>query len=147
MMNTLLALGPWAWFALGVLLFVLETVLPGVHFLWFGLAAMVVCGVTLLTGMSWALQLVSFVALSVLMVFLVRRFARVEGARTDEPDLNVRGAQYIGRTVLVEEAIQRGRGRVRVGDTVWQASGPDLGQGAQARVVGCDGTVLRVERL
>lgn len=145
MMNILLGLGPWAWFAIGVLLVVLETVVPGVHFLWFGLAAMAVCGLTLLTGMAWAVQLVTFVALSLLMVFLVRRFAHVEAARTDEPDLNVRGAQYIGRTVKVEVPIESGRGKVRVGDTLWQASGPDLPMGAQARVTGCDGTVLRVE--
>lgn len=145
MMDALFALGPWAWFALGVLLFVLETVLPGVHFLWFGLAAMLVCGVTLLTGMAWAVQLVTFVALSLLMVFLVRRFAHVEGARTDEPDLNVRGAQYIGRTLKVEVGIEGGRGKVRVGDSLWQASGPDSPAGSRVRVTGCDGTVLKVE--
>jgi hypothetical protein len=35
----------------------------------------------------------------------------------DVPDLNVRGAQYIGRIVAVEDAIVNGRGRVRVGET------------------------------
>lgn len=145
MIETLFSYGPWAWFGLGVALFVLETLLPGVHFLWFGLAAMLVCGLTLLTGMTFAVQLVVFVALAMLMVFLVRRFAHVEGARTDEPDLNVRGAQYIGRTVKVEVPIESGRGKVRVGDSLWQASGPDIPAGAHARVTGCDGTVLRVE--
>ena len=35
-------LGPWNWFIIGVLLMALETLVPGVHFLWFGLSAVVV---------------------------------------------------------------------------------------------------------
>ena len=147
MIEYVYSLGPWAWFALGVLLVVLETVVPGVHFIWFGLAAMIVCGVTLATTMSWALQLVLFVALAVLMVFVMRRFAQPEVSRSDEPDLNNRGALYVGRTVVVEEAISNGRGKARVGDTLWQVSGPDMAAGARVRVTGSDGTVLKVEAL
>jgi membrane protein implicated in regulation of membrane protease activity len=39
--------GPWNWFFLVVALFVLDTILPGVHFLWFRLAAV---GVGVLTS-------------------------------------------------------------------------------------------------
>ena len=42
MFPMLSSLGHWNWFILAVLLFILETVVPGVHFLWFGLAAVVV---------------------------------------------------------------------------------------------------------
>ena len=35
-------LGPWNWFILAVILFLLETIVPGVHFIWFGLAAFIV---------------------------------------------------------------------------------------------------------
>ena len=38
-MQVLYTLGPWNWFILAVALFILETMIPGVHFLWFGLAA------------------------------------------------------------------------------------------------------------
>jgi len=51
---TLLAgFGAWNWFILAALLFTLETFLPGVHFLWFGIAAVVVGGLALLIGVSW----------------------------------------------------------------------------------------------
>jgi membrane protein implicated in regulation of membrane protease activity len=36
------SLGAWNWFIVAVALFVLETVVPGVHFIWFGLAAVIV---------------------------------------------------------------------------------------------------------
>ena len=34
-----LGFGPWNWFFLVVALFLLDTVVPGVHFLWFRMAA------------------------------------------------------------------------------------------------------------
>ncbi|MGB8400429.1 NfeD family protein, partial [Bradyrhizobium sp.] len=85
-----------------------------------------------------------FALVSVLTVFGVRRYARPELSKSDEPALNVRGAQYIGRKVLVEEAIKNGRGKVRVGDTIWAAEGEDAARGAEVEVTGVNGTVLVV---
>ena len=65
---------------------------------------------------------------------------------TDQPELNRRAAQVVGRVVRVEEAITCGRGRVRIGDTLWTAEGLDAPAGAEVRVVAAEGTVLRVER-
>ena len=48
--------------------------------------------------------------------------------------------------MVVEEPIENGRGRVRLGDTLWAAQGPDLAAGAKARVTKLDGTVVIVER-
>jgi membrane protein implicated in regulation of membrane protease activity len=62
------------------------------------------------------------------------------------PDLNVRGQQYVGRSLVVEQAIEGGRGRVRVGDTLWAAEGPDVPVGTRVTVTGARGTVLVVER-
>ncbi len=35
-------LGPWNWVFAGLILMSLETLVPGVHFLWFGLSAVLV---------------------------------------------------------------------------------------------------------
>jgi membrane protein implicated in regulation of membrane protease activity len=67
--------------------------------------------------------------------------------RTDQPDLNRRAAQLVGRVLVVEEAIEGGRGKVRVGDTLWSAEGPDVPCGAEVRVTAAKATVLLVERL
>ncbi|HML43690.1 MAG TPA: NfeD family protein [Hyphomicrobium zavarzinii] len=145
-------LGPWNWFIAGVLLMALETLIPGVHFLWFGLAAVVV-GILVFaltaSGLGEALslpwQLVLFAVISVATVFWVRRFANAQNVESDEKDLNDRGAQYVGRIVVVEDAITSGRGRVRVGDTLWPASGADAEKGARVRITGSHGTVFIVE--
>ena len=147
MLTFLGSLGAWNWFILAVALFTLETIVPGVHFLWFGIAAVVVGIIGLLAGIAWPWQLIGFALVSLLTVFWVRRYAAPEVAASDQPDLNVRGAQYLGRTVAVEEAIVGGRGKVRVGDTVWPASGQDVAAGARVKIVGADGTVLKVARV
>jgi membrane protein implicated in regulation of membrane protease activity len=45
-------LGAWNRFILAAVLFILETFLPGVHFLWFGIAAIVVAALALFTGVT-----------------------------------------------------------------------------------------------
>lgn len=146
-MNTFSALsqfGPWLWFAAAVALLILETLVPGVHFLWFGVSAAIVGALVLLTPLAWPAQLIIFALISIATVFVVRRYARPDVAKTDEPVLNIRGAQYIGRKVEVVQAIRNGRGKVRVGDTVWGAEGEDAAAGSEVEVLGVNGTVLVV---
>ena len=141
----LFGLGPWNWFILSVLLFVMETIIPGVHFLWFGIAATCVGILGLATGFSWEWQVIAFGLISMSTVFVINRMFKSEESESEQPDLNLRGQQYIGRTVVVEQAISSGRGKVKVGDTIWTAEGPDLPRGARARITGARGTILLVE--
>jgi membrane protein implicated in regulation of membrane protease activity len=73
-------------------------------------------------------------------------WAHAAARRTDQPDLNRRAAQLVGRVAVVEEAIEHGRGKVRIGDTLWLVEGPDLPCGAEVRVRGARGALLEVER-
>lgn len=143
-MNTLLSLGPWSWFIVAVVLFGLEMVVPGLHFIWFGTAAAAVGALSLMTGMPWGWQLITFAVISVAVVYWMRQYTSPDRVTSDEPDLNARGQQYVGRTVTVEDAIISGRGKVRVGDTLWAAEGPDTAAGTAVRVNGANGIVLMV---
>lgn len=146
MLQTLSGLGAWNWLLLAVAMFALEAVVPGVHFVWFGVAATIVGFLALATGMAWQWQLVGFGLLAIASVFVARRYARSDSSPSDMPDLNMRGAQYVGRLVTVEVPFSGGRGKVRVGDSVWQAEGPDFPAGAQVRVTGAKDTVLVVAK-
>ncbi|MBK5198868.1 MAG: hypothetical protein JJE37_11400, partial [Methyloceanibacter sp.] len=42
------------------------------------------------------------------------------------------------------DPIVNGRGSVKIGDSIWRVEGPELPMGARIRVVGADGTVLKV---
>lgn len=65
--------------------------------------------------------------------------------KTDQPDLNRRAVQLVGRVVVLEQAIECGRGKVRVGDTLWPVEGPDAPAGAEVRVKAANATLLVVE--
>ena len=68
-------------------------------------------------------------------------------SQSDQPDLNQRASQLVGRILVLAEAIEGGRGRVRVGDTLWQVEGPHLPCGAEVKVVAAKATLLQVERV
>ena len=144
------SLGYWSWILLGLMLFVLEALIPGVYLLWFGMAALVIGAVVALLTMfgataafSFEWQLVAFALLAVVMVFAAKRFAR-SAPGSDSPDINLPGAQFIGRIVIVEDPISQGRGKVRAGDTLWLAEGEDAPRGAKVVVTGVHGTALVV---
>ncbi len=139
-----LELGAWNWFIIAAAMGLLETIIPGVHFMWFGMAAVLMGGIVLAMPLSLPVQMVVFAILSIGLILIARRYWAPQSMKTDAPNLNDRGQQYVGRTVTVAEAIQRGRGKVQVGDTVWTAEGPDMPEGARAKVTGINGTVLIV---
>lgn len=152
LIDYLWTLGTWNWLIAAVVLCGLEFIIPGVHFIWFGLAAALTAAAVYMLqslGMgdllSIPVQLLMFIGLSVLSLFLVKRLGASPSTKTDNPSLNVRGAQYIGRDVVVEDAIVNGRGRVRVDDGIWGAQGEDAPAGAKVTVTGVNGTVLVVE--
>jgi membrane protein implicated in regulation of membrane protease activity len=139
-----LSLGAWNWFIVAAAMGLLETIIPGVHFMWFGMAAIAMGAIVLALPLSLPVQLVMFAILSIGLILVARRYWAPQTMKTDAPDLNDRGHQYVGRIVTVAEAIDRGRGKVQVGDTVWTAEGPDMPEGARAKVTGVNGTVLIV---
>jgi inner membrane protein len=139
--------GPWSWIVLGVILLALEIVVPGVFLLWIGVAAILTGALSLqLWGWEswiWQVQVLVFLALSLAAVFVGRRIMRSRGDDSDQPLLNRRAEQLVGRTATLSEAIVEGRGRVRLGDTMWRISGPDLPVGARVRVTSvADGTLI-----
>ncbi len=151
MMSVIEFLGPWSWVIFGLVLLGLEIMAPGTFFLWFGISAIVVGAVTLVVGTDnavwvWQLQWIVFLVLTLGTAIVGRRIMVNKGwDGSDNPNLNERGQQMVGRTAILSDAISEGRGRAKIGDTVWQVSGPDLAQGSRVRVTGHDGGVLMVE--
>jgi membrane protein implicated in regulation of membrane protease activity len=135
----------WYWIAAGAVLGILEILLPGIFLIWVAVAAWVTAFIVWLTPFSIAIQLVIFVVLAFLTVFAGRQYYARNPVESADPNLNARAARLIGQTVTVESAIENGKGRVRVGDGVWNATGPDAPGGATVRIVGAEGTLLTVE--
>ncbi|MCA0278318.1 MAG: NfeD family protein [Proteobacteria bacterium] len=141
-------LGPWVWMLLGFVLLTLEIFAPGVFLLWIGIAALLVGALSLQlwdwASWTWHAQVLTFVVLSLASAYLGKRITNNSSERSDQPLLNQRGAQMVGRTATLTEAIREGRGRIKLGDTTWRVSGPDLPVGTQVRVVAAGDTDLEL---
>lgn len=139
----------WHWLALALILGILDVML-GANFLfvWCGLAAGLV-GVLLLLfpKLVWEYQLLIF-GIGVLLSLVGWRQLNSRAKKlSDQPELNRRSRQYIGRIFTLDVPIVNGRGKVRVDDTQWVVEGADMEIGTKVRVIGVEGVILKVERL
>jgi hypothetical protein len=138
-------LSHWHWWILAVALVILEVFAPGAFFLWLGIAAGVVGAlVYLMPSLGWEYQVLAFSLLSVISIIIWRKFFRAQPSDTDQPNLNRRGEQYIGRLFTLNEPIVDGLGKIRVDDSTWKIRGEDCPVGSQVEVTGVDGTILKV---
>lgn len=136
----------WHWWILAGLMLILELTMPAFFFLWLAIAAAAV-GLIMLVfpTMGMEIQLVLFAIASIVSVIAWRKYREAKPIVTDQPNLNRRGHQYIGRVFSLTEPIVNGVGKVTVDDSTWKVKGPDLPAGTHVKVTGIEGTVFRVE--
>ncbi|WP_347902612.1 NfeD family protein [Pseudomonas purpurea] len=136
----------WDWLALGTVLLILEVFGAGGYLLWIGMAAAAVGVLTfLIPNLSWAVQFLLFGLLSITTALYWWRRQRSAVRDSDQPNLNLRGQELVGKVFVVHQAIINGRGKIKVADGVWMAKGPDSPAGARVRVVGQEGVIIVVE--
>lgn len=136
----------WHWWVLGVAFVILEVFSPAAFFLWLGIAAGLTGGILMLVpDLGWELQILAFALFSVASILVSRSYFKRHPIETDQPTLNRRGEQYIGRVFTLDEAVINGQGKIRVDDTTWKIHCPDRPAGSRVTVTGVDGVVLRVE--
>lgn len=141
---------PWIWIVLGIGLAIAEIFAPGTLLLWTGVAA-VALGFALagaeMLGIAppgWQAQVLAFAGLAVAAVLLGIRLRRKPQEPLATTDVNLGSARLVGQRARLDTAISDGRGTIRIGDTTWQVTGPDLPAGAAVRIVASDGIVLTV---
>lgn len=135
----------WLWLIVATILAIAEILVPGVFLIWLAAAAAVTGFATMLFGIGPPFQFVLFALLAIASVYWGRRWYDSNPVESSDPLLNDRAARLLGQTVVVVEDIRHGRGRVRVGDGVWDARGADADAGTTVRVTGAQGTCLTVE--
>jgi membrane protein implicated in regulation of membrane protease activity len=135
----------WMWMLAAIFLGIAELIVPGVFLIWLAAAAAATGLLTLAFGIGLPFQFALFALLAIASVYLGRRWYIANPMPSADPMLNDRAARLTGRTVVVTAAIVNGEGRVRVGDSVWSCRGPDCAEGSRVRIVGADGSCLKVE--
>ena len=145
-------LGPWSWVIFGLILLGIEILAPSTFLLWPGLSALVVGLITLVLGVDntiwpWQAQLLVFLVLSLVIAYFGRQLVRSRKLEdTEQPNLNERGAQLVGRKGVLTSAIENGQGRAKLGDTTWTVRGSDIAEGEAVVVVAVEGNALTVKK-
>jgi len=137
--------GNWFWWIAAGLLLILELLTPATFFVFLAAAAAATGILDIFFDFGWRVELMVFAGFALVLVLggrplLLRR--RV--LDSDRPNLNRRMYDYVGGIYVLDEAICGGRGRLKIEDTIWDVTGPDLPQGARIKVTGVDGLRLTV---
>lgn len=138
-------LGQWFWFVVAGVLLLLELMAPGVFFIWLAAGALATGLVDLVANFGWQGEAIAFAAFSVAAILIGRPLLRKGHALdSDQPNLNQRMYDYVGKSYVLKDAIVNGHGKVRVDDTLWDVTGTDLPAGARVKVTGVAGLRLTV---
>ena len=139
----------WFWFALGILLLIIEIFTFSTYALWMGIGAFLTGFIAFLfPSLDWPAQGFIFALMAVVGIIIGYKFFRSQEVqkRKVHDSLNRRGTQYIGRTFKVVEAIEDGRGVIKVNDTIWIAKcDTDAPIGTKVKVHNVEGNVLVVK--
>lgn len=146
-MDWLTEISAWHWASLGIILLVLEIMGTAGFLIGSAIAAFLMSAIVSIDpDLSWKWQLAVFsISAAIFSLIYLKRFANFN-ENTDQPNLNNRAAQLIGKRYTLNEAIINGQGRIQVGDTFWKIScDDDLEASTQIEVTAVDSMTLIVK--
>jgi len=132
----------WHWLVFGLTLIIIELFTWSTFLLWIGMSSVMV-GIVLklYPDLLWQFQLLLFSGLSIMSVFLAKKYFPI---KTIDNELNMRAKRHIGNTYTVASSDENGA-KVKVGDSLWLAKGCDMDVGQKVTVVDTDSATLIVK--
>lgn len=126
----------WHWLVLGVVLFVVEVLLPLTFFLWLGISALFMGGLLyFFPTLTIEFQLVSFGVFAILSLLFSRRaYKKLQGVKSST-SLNKRGQELVGHKFILETDLPRGEIRQSIHGVDWKITGSNLKKGDEVEVV------------
>ena len=139
------------WILIGLVLLIMEFMLPGLIIAFFGVGAIIVAVVCLITDISLEVQLIIFIVSSVLSLLCLRSWLKgifighVKGRQDITEDIE----EFVGEhAVVVEKITPKARGKVELHGTNWTAEADvEIAEGAAVKVIAKDNLTLRVKTL
>ncbi|CAH0526640.1 NfeD family protein [Vibrio hippocampi] len=147
MIELLSQMNYWHWLALGLLLLCGELLGTAGYMLWLGISGLLVGILLTFIDMSWSLQWSAFAVFSLALTWLWWRKQHKRDRLDDiASNLNQKDKQLVGQTTRLEQDIEAGKCRIKLGDTTWSAyCDKALSAGTLVKVTDMDGIVLYIE--
>jgi membrane protein implicated in regulation of membrane protease activity len=138
---------PVIWFLVGLVLLLLELVLPGLIIVFFGIGAWIVAiAVLIFPGLSLTAQFWIFGIASVLGLILLRKFLKDRFFKQDDKKEGSLDDEFIGKKATAETDLVAGKpGKVSFKGTQWSAiSDCDVEKGQFVKIVDKESITLKV---
>lgn len=139
------------WFLAGLVLLLLEFILPGLIIAFFGVGAWIVAFVCLITDIGINTQLIIFIISSVLCLSCLRKWLKgvFLGHTGSKQDLKENLEEFRGQKAVVKEKIvPKAGGKVEFHGTNWLAQADEeIAEGAMVQIIGKDNITLKVKSL
>jgi membrane protein implicated in regulation of membrane protease activity len=139
------------WFLTGLVLLILEFILPGLIIAFFGAGAWVVALVCLIIDIPLNTQLIIFIISSVLSLLCLRKWLKgiFLGHTSSKQNLKENLDEFVGQKAVVKEKIMpKSGGKVEFHGTNWLAQADEeISEGAMVQIIGKDNITLKVKSL
>lgn len=137
------------WLALGLILLIAELASGTTYLLWPAVAAGLTGLLSLFMPVNFLTELAIFAVLTIALTALGRPLVRNRLlAKAGSPTLNERGQAMVGARGIAAGAFMNGVGSVKLGDTVWRATGSDeIAAGQAVEVTGVEGATIAVRAI
>ena len=129
------------WVIIGLVLSILELIVPGVYLIWFGFAAFAMSIIEYIAPMDVSSQIIWFAVFSGIFALIGLYtygsiFKKIKVPKGYQ-NLNDTAEQFVGQTVTISEEIVNNQTKVKLGDSYWLAyCNKPLKVGDQAKIVG-----------
>ncbi|OBX07493.1 NfeD family protein [Gallibacterium genomosp. 3] len=135
------------WLVLAFLLLILEIIVPGIFFLWWGIAGLIIAAITYFVPLSLVVSVVLFAVIAIIASIVWWRYQVSKNQHDDSTTLNQRGLAMLGQQGRVTAILGNNTARAAFGDTTWRIEGSDLQLNDQVEVVSVRGITLLVRKL
>jgi inner membrane protein len=147
MIEWLTDISAWHWSALGIGMLVLEALGVGGFLIGAALSAFTTAlSLVFFPELGWKIQLTMFSSLSVVFTLVYWVKFRNFNEKTDQPTLNDRASQFVGKHYTLQEGTKNREGKLKIGDTLWKIrSDKDLLTGTEVEVINTEGMTFLVK--
>jgi membrane protein implicated in regulation of membrane protease activity len=139
------------WILVGIVLFLLEFVMPGLIIAFFGVGACVVAGVCLVVDISIDAQLIIFIASSIVLLVCLRKWLKgiFMGHSSAKQDMTEDMKEFVGqKVVVVSKIVPKVGGKVELHGTNWQAEADEeIDEGVVVEIIEKNNLTFKVKIL
>jgi len=135
------------WFIVGLILILLELVVPGFVIIFFGFGSWITALCCLIFGIHLELQFVIFTLTSVVILLIFRRYLKGNFFIDNKESVETLEDEFMNRTAVVESDIRKGyAGKVSFKGTTWTAtSDTNISKGQLVKIIGKESISLIVK--